>query len=145
MKEEVTEEDVTVMVRGFFYKIPYYVLADDSLLLALATTFLHDMRDPGREEIINRVMEWCNSKNDITRRHTLIMIRSVIAIHPEEYYSYRYVKFSDHDDVKEACKAYVGQFEDDDTLTRLKRELAFYAGDQFRTIKTEKDATRQLH
>lgn len=119
MKEQVTSEDITVLVRGFYYKVPHYVLMEEPMLI----------------EIYGNA--WCLTDG----KQNLEPVRAIIALKQEEYRAYLYVKLNQIDDEREAMTAYVKQF-DDDVLTSLKRELAFFAGSQFKEAKMKKHASQ---
>jgi hypothetical protein len=126
MKEEITADDITIEVLGFFYKIPYYVLAEDEDIRDMYDLYDENPSTGGRSAA-TQLMEWITIEQQADLKQ-LAFIRGMVALKPQEYCSYRYVKLNEHDYPREAMLAYVKQFQPEDSITALKRELAFFAG-----------------
>jgi hypothetical protein len=126
MKEQITDQDVTIEVNGFFYKIPYFVMLEDEDL-CLCFKVLKDFEDA--EILIKRNFLHPSLLSD---SNSLFILKATVALKKNEYYSFRYVKLNEIDDAREAMMRYVEQFKDPGTLDYLKRELAFFAGAEWR-------------
>lgn len=84
MESRITEEDITVHVRGAVYKIPWYVLADD-----------RDMRKVyGLYESELAANQLRDSLLQSPKEINVVPLRAVIALKQEEYAAYRFVSLS---------------------------------------------------
>jgi hypothetical protein len=116
MKEQINEADVTIEVHGFFYKIPYFVMLEDPAI----TEYFKVDKDFDGESMIKR---YFLHPVLLKERNSLFILKAIVALKKNEYYSYRYVKLND--------------FDDSNHLDYLKRELSFFAGAEWRQFRKD--------
>lgn len=84
MKEEITDQDITIKDGDVFYKIPYFVLEDEPEVMSLVRESFPDA-DGG-----DSIRVWI-------KYNKLESIKEIILAHIDEYRSFKYVKLNQND------------------------------------------------